>query len=1269
MKKTSKYFISGLFLLISLNPCSAIAAEPSISTYTCYPVFQVNTVEPNILVMLDNSGSMNDKAYTGNYDHSTEYYGYFEPLKKYSYASNVFTRNAGGSWDGNFLNWVTMRRIDVARKALMGGKATSRTGGGNQQNIGETGAGWNFTKSYDDTDSVTPLTSGTTYSYVVSGGNFTVDSTSYTIVVQKDATLADEADNFLGGNIAGIFQKLGGKARWGNAFFNTGTGNNQSGASIDHVIGTNVTTLITDFQNTACDTWTPLGEAYYIAMQYFKQDDEDATLDYPNNAAMNLNVGDDPYYNGSEYVECAKSFVLLITDGASTMDAMVPAVYKDYADSFDTFVDADDGVACDESAWTGCEYGSNGTDYLKDVALWARTNDLRSASVGKSALDGDQNLILYAVYAFGNDTNAEKLLKEAAKNGGFIEKDGTTGPSSTSEWDADNDNLPDTYFRADTGNSLEAKILEAINDILERAASGTAVSVLATSSEGEGNLVQAFFRPVKTVGTTDIKWLGYLQSLWVDSYGNMREDTIADKTLNIYEDKIVSHFLDSSTGDTRVKRFSVSAGTPYPDTAVASYETLDLDEVKAIWEAGSILAQRSTSARKIFTYLDADEDGVVDEGTDNPFDTAGEVVKFHADAASNIKPYLGVRDTSTWSDLGAAYDDRVSNVIQYIRGDTISGLRERAADYDGDGDDEEWKLGDIVHSTPVSVSAPPDNFHLIYSDESYQDYYDAFKDRETVVYVGGNDGMLHAFTSWKYNGSAKQFTQPASTSEAIGDELWAYVPQSLLPHLKWLPSTDYTHVYYADLKPKVFDAKILADNTHYSDSDGDDNWGTFLLLGFNLGGGNINVLSDFNDDGDTGDATDDRDFSPSYSLLDITDTRNPRLIWERSYTDLEMTASVPAIVKVKDKWFAVFGSGPSACECDDTTTTKKGHIFVVDLKTGAPYQNGTNDWLFETAETKAFMNSPVSLDKNLNYSVDAVYFGETYYAASGNWEGKLYKVTIPWADASSTYDGVDTDNYSDNPLSGTNPWTNSALFDADVPFTAPAALSVDKDENVWIYIGSGRYWNTDDKTNTDTQYIFGIKDPFFNPDRSPNTYYHNYASTIELTTSELLNTDNYTVTSVNQTYDGSDTLVPNLANLVKAEDGWMRTLTTSKERILVKAALLGGIVFVPSFVPSSDVCGYGGESYLYGLYYLTGTAYYDPVFPGETENVDIGGDTMVKVLDKIYLGAGKASSLGLHVGMGDNATGYVQQSTGTIITQQLNPAFNIKSGLTSWIEK
>jgi type IV pilus assembly protein PilY1 len=1231
------------------------------ATYTSYPIFQLNTVAPNILIILDNSSSMNEQAYTGPYDHATEYYGYFEPYKRYTYGSNIFVRDPAGAWDGNFLNWLTMRKIDVARKVLMGGLATSRMGSGNQTNIGEAPAivGYDFMKTYTDTvvDDVTPFDETTNFSYLMDGGNFYVNAGAYTIRVDKNMnTYPDEAPSFVDGNIAGVLQKIGDKARWGNMFFNYGTGNNGSGGSVVSTIGTNMNSLVTDLQNTNCDTWTPLAEAMYVATQYFKQEDVQAGLDYANNVVPHANVGDDPYYDGTEFIHCAKSFVLLLTDGMSTMDMMIPNALKDF-----------DGDSNDPGSFPDA-----GSDYLDDVAYYARTTDLRSATVGKTELDGEQNLILYTVYAFGNDPDAEQLLKDASKNGGFVEKNGITGPDLTAEWDANNDGDPDTYYKADTGNQLEGKILQAINDILARAASGTAVSVLASSSEGEGNLVQAYYRPAITIGLTEYKWLGYLQSLWVDPMGNLREDTNQNRQLDMDVDKPLKYFMDPGSGDTMLKRYDASQD---PDFQNDPYELVHLEELVPLWEAGSNLALMTSAERKIFTYVDINGDGLVDESVhDDPFDKFGEIIGFdtindNCGSGKNcIKPYLGVADDPTWSYLGVDHDTRVNNLIQYIRGDDIAGLRPRTVD-----GTNVWKLADIVNSTPVSVNRPVENYHIIYSDESYQAYLNASLNRETIVYVGANDGMLHAFTSWEYDSTNKIFNKPAAApgTESIGDEIWAYIPQPLLPHLKWFPSPDYTHVYYVDLKPKVFDAKILPDDTYLVDADSDDNWGTFLLLGLNMGGKYIPVTDDFDYDAATPDTT--RDFQPTYTLLDVTDPRNPRVLWERTYTDLELGTSFPAIVRVKDQWFAVFGSGPSDY---DGTSNKNGHVFVVDLKTGNPYGSGGNDWLFETGEAKAFMNFPVSLDEGLNFSVDAIYIGETYL--SGSWKGKMYKVTVPWVDASGDYDGVNLANYVDNPLDATNPWQFAPLFDATRPITAPVSVSRDTYNNIWIFGGTGRYLSTADKTDTDTQYIFGIKDPFYNIEHTPaglhaDDYYLNYAASLELAMSDLLNTDQYVVTTDEEVFDGTGTSIGNfevMKDLVYVKDGWVRTLPISMERVIAKPSLLGGMVYVPSFVPNGDVCGYGGESYLYGLYYETGTAHFDPGFQNNgTTTVDINGQPVDQVVDKVTLGYGKASSLGIHVGQEEGAKGYIQQSTGTVLNEDLSPPLNIKSGLRCWREK
>ncbi|BBO87418.1 pilus assembly protein [Desulfosarcina ovata] len=1288
------------------------------------------------------SGSSNAPVLHVVFDGCKEYYGYFDPDSNYSYANSIFSRDDSGPWDGNFLNWITMRRIDVARKVLMGGLANPRTTTGTQKLTGEnSGSSRSYKKEYDGTG-----TSGITqfagdYTYYVDGGNFTVYNSSnvsqgtFSIVVEKIAE--EEPNDFadLDGNgltTVGVLQRYGNSARWGNLWFNNNgddAQNNGNGGVISNPIADGVTeNFINDFQNTAADTWTPLAEAYYTAVKYFKQEAIDESLNYYNNPKT---VGDDPF-DGSAY--CAKNFVLLITDGASTKDSRVDDV-RDYADGIaaaNDFVGPEVSGDCNEAyPYSGCEYASGGTDYLKDVALWARTHDIRTD------IEDTQNVILYAVYAFGQDEDARELIKQAAKNGGFKDRDSDNAPdglytddaADRLEWDEDGDGLPDTYFEASDGAKLQSALGKAIRGILARSASGTAASVLATNSEGEGNLVQAYFKP--TFATTlkgndipvDSTWMGFMQSLWVDACGNLREDSDDDLTLDTDPDvvtnldKIVEYEFDDETNETRIIRYLEHPTYDDPDDCdttveeyctdegidlASSYETADLGEIIPLFEAGKQLAMTDTVDRNIFTYIDDDDDGVVDETSYDNFDGAGEVIAFTTDTANAtaLTPYLGVINGSEdygFAYLGSDHATRVDTLIEYIRGtdyfdsDGAPSLRNRTgqfftgdeyredpSDNDSEYNNYVWKLGDIVHSTPVSVAKPPDNYHTIYSDSSYQDYYDNFKGRETAIYVGANDGMLHAFTSGIYDSSAKTYSEVDGT--ALGSELWAYIPNALLPHLKFLADPDYTHVYYVDMKPKVFDAKILDDNTHYSDGDLDDNWGTFLIVGLNLGGKQI-WTNEFDTDDDGVD--DIRYFNPTYICMDITEPRSPVLMWERSYDGLNLSQSSPAIVKVGDSWFAVFGSGPTTY---DGTSTETGKLFVVDLATGEPITSGTDDWLFELGEDYAFVNSPVSLDKNLNYSVDAIYFGETYCASATcedpkTFTGKLYKVAVPcnpcdWNTTTEDPDAV----YDEDP---TTWYTPTTLYTSDAPFTAPAALSVDDYDNAWVFIGTGRYLREADKTTQHQEYIIGIKDPFYNEDYDGN-YYHNFASSKSLTSSDLFDATDYSVTTAGYVFTSSGTpyggslatsSFSTLLDDVRGMDGWLRELEVSadpSERVVSKSSVLGGIVLTPTFVPNADVCGFGGTTGYYGVYYETGTAYTSNVFDSTGESITYDGKTYSSVNVKLTsdsVGAPPPSA-GIHVGREGGTTGakaYLQLSTGEILTIDIQTALPIKSGLTNWI--
>lgn len=108
------------------------------------------------------------------------YYGYFVPTARYTYSNDRFVRDdANGDWSGNFLNWLTMRRVDVTRKVLIGGLASTRNGSGSERLIGEDptlGSRWlnlwRFLKIIEDPGGYSPYDSR--HFYKLEGGDLEV---------------------------------------------------------------------------------------------------------------------------------------------------------------------------------------------------------------------------------------------------------------------------------------------------------------------------------------------------------------------------------------------------------------------------------------------------------------------------------------------------------------------------------------------------------------------------------------------------------------------------------------------------------------------------------------------------------------------------------------------------------------------------------------------------------------------------------------------------------------------------------------------------------------------------------------------------------------------------------------------------------------------------------------------------------------------------------------------------------------------------------------
>jgi type IV pilus assembly protein PilY1 len=116
-------------------------------------------------------------------------------------------------------------------------------------------------------------------------------------------------------------------------------------------------------------------------------------------------------------------------------------------------------------------------------------------------------------------------------------------------------------------------------------------------------------------------------------------------------------------------------------------------------------------------------------------------------------------------------------------------------------------LGDIVDSTPAFVSAPAFKFADAVTP-SYGKFKTDQASRQKMLYVGANDGMLHAFNA------------------DTGVEVWAYVPRMLIPKMHLLADVNYArnHTFFVDGAPAVMDAFF------------GDTWHTVLVGGLNAGG-------------------------------------------------------------------------------------------------------------------------------------------------------------------------------------------------------------------------------------------------------------------------------------------------------------------------------------------------------------------------------------------------------------------------------------------------
>lgn len=433
------------------------------------------------------------------------------------------------------------------------------------------------------------------------------------------------------------------------------------------------------------------------------------------------------------------------------------------------------------------------------------------------------------------------------------------------------------------------------------------------------------------------------------------------------------------------------------------------------WDAGSELTKRSftDNPRTIISY-------------DKSLTSARKGVPFQwANLSTDMK-----NDLRTNPLAGTDSDTIASARLDYIRGDGTnesSGylFRKRLSG-----------LGDLVNSGPVFVGPPnlawKDKTPFPTGTEAYSEFKKLHENRSPIVYVGANDGMLHAF------------------DDTNGKEVLGYIPgevysQSVHEGLHYLSDPNYIHKYYVDLSPTISDAYISTGSS--------TEWHTVLIGGLRGGGRGIFAL----------DVTNPGSFSEA-NAADIS-------LWEFTSdddADLGYTYSRPIIgLSNAGTWVAIFGNGYNS------TGTGEASLFIVDIAKGTDGSWVAGDYIKITTGTGTAgdqngLSPPALADTDGNGTIDRAYAGDL--------RGNMWVF-----DLSSTNSG----NWSIAYKSGSTPVplfttpTNQQITAKPVLATHPTVPnsgSPTNAPNIMVYFGTGQYLVSGDKITTDVQSFYGVWD-------------------------------------------------------------------------------------------------------------------------------------------------------------------------------------------------
>ena len=369
-------------------------------------------------------------------------------------------------------------------------------------------------------------------------------------------------------------------------------------------------------------------------------------------------------------------------------------------------------------------------------------------------------------------------------------------------------------------------------------------------------------------------------------------------------------------------------------------------------------------------------------------------------------------------------DIQGQNRLNYLRGDRTL---ESGGMAGGTLRARNSRLGDIVNSGITYVAAPTQSI----ADPSYADFYSANRSRVQALYVGANDGMLHAFNA------------------ADGNELFAYIPSWVVPNLIALTATPYVHRSYVDATPTAAEANL--------GSTEDADWRTVLVGGAGGGGQGIFAL----------DVTDPLAFAGGAG--------NDKILWEftdKHDSDVGNVIGSPQILKFNVaagdaepdyRYFAVVASGVNnhAPDANASDTGEPALFFLrLDKPKDAAWELNVNYFKVKFPVKSAAGSLASGM---VNFTARAGFAGEVTDIYAGDLQGNLWKLNFRAA--------VNAPDWSLATLSFyKNGGTAIPLFIATDGATSPnrqpismaPALSFGPGRSILVSFGTGRYLSSED---------------------------------------------------------------------------------------------------------------------------------------------------------------------------------------------------------------